>query len=108
MGEQIAQKLLRNAGYLLLELNWTTPMGEIDIIAKDKERIVFVEVRTTSNTRFGYGVQSINKRKQEQVRKLALLYLKANKIEDSSVRFDVVSVLLNSCHPDIKHLVAAF
>lgn len=93
-GEQAATELLVNKGFKILDRNWSTRLGELDIIALDHPYIVFVEVRTTSSTQFGYGFQSVNVRKQQKVRRLALQYIQSKYWDHLPIRFDVISVFM--------------
>lgn len=110
IGEQLAAQHLKEKGYTILEMNWHHPLGELDLIAKKGDCLVIVEVRTTRSRNFGYGFQSINRQKQQQVRKLALLYLQNGHFPDISFRIDVISVLLASTDEPIQidHLKGAF
>lgn len=63
IGEQIAVDYLQEKGWHILHRNWSTRLGELDIIAREGKTVVFVEVRTTTSIRFGYGFQSVDVRK---------------------------------------------
>lgn len=110
IGEEAATRHLEDQGYQILGRNWSTRLGELDIIATDQEAIIFVEVRTTSSNQFGYGFQSIDFRKQHKVRRLALQYLQNQQLHSKPLRFDVVSVLLNGQREiqELQHIPAAF
>ena len=110
IGEEWARRLLESKGWEILDTNWRTRWGELDIVALRDGQLIVVEVRTTRGTRFGYGYESVNSRKRHQVRRLALRYLQENGLYHLPVRFDVISVLLG---PDdrpksIRHLEGAF
>ena len=92
LAEEKAQEFLRSNGYKILRRNYKTKLGEIDIIAKDKDTLCFVEVKCRSSERFGTGFEALNSRKQNQISKAALIYLKENKLLDRKARFDVVSL----------------
>ncbi|MFC4076409.1 YraN family protein [Salinithrix halophila] len=94
LGEAAARRYLEEKGWLIRETNWRTRLGELDIIADQKGSIVIVEVRTTRGTRFGYGFQSVDGKKQQKVRRLALQYVKSHRLENRPLRIDVISVLL--------------
>ncbi|WP_044642611.1 YraN family protein [Risungbinella massiliensis] len=111
IGEEAATRHLEDQGYQILNRNWSTRLGELDIIATDQKAIIFVEVRTTSSKQFGYGYQSVDFRKQHKVRRLALQYLQNQQMIGSKpLRFDVVSVLLNGQREiqELQHIPAAF
>jgi putative endonuclease len=94
IGEKIAQDFLIDNNYKILMLNYRfSRMGEIDIIAREKEYICFIEVKTRRNTLFGMPSEAVDKRKQARMIKLAYIYLKAHNIKDGNVRFDIVEIL---------------
>lgn len=108
-GEDIAAKFLVENGFEILERNYHYGHGEIDIVAKDNGVLVFVEVKTRKNLEFGEPEYAITKRKIQQVKKMAELYLFDKKIEEVDCRFDVVSVLMeNPSNPQITHYKNAF
>lgn len=102
-GEELAIKYLLNKGYRIVERNFRTPFGEIDIIAKDKEHIVVVEVKTRHSTTFGEPQLAVNSRKQEKLKKLALYYLSKLK-KEHPLRFDVIVIK----DREIEHIENAF
>lgn len=104
VGESAACSALVKAGLTILERNFRRPTGEIDIIAKDKKMIVFVEVKTRSSLKFGRPSEAVGKAKQLHILRTAMLYLSEKGLEDAPIRFDIVEVLPDS----IRHLRAAF
>ena len=108
-GEEEAVSYLRKNGYKIIERNYRTKLGEIDIIADCKGCICFVEVRAKNNPAFGSPEETILKNKQLQISKAALAYIKKFKLEDKSCRFDVVSIQnVYSSAPEIKLIKNAF
>src|SRR4051812_10179 len=96
-GEQLAERYLREHGCHVLERNWRCRSGEIDLIAMDGEVVVFIEVRTRRMTgRFGTPQESVNHRKQKQVRDTSQVYLHMNNKHDCKVRFDLISVKMDA------------
>lgn len=93
--ETVAVDFLEKHGYRILQKNFRTKLGEIDIIAKDKNTICFVEVKSRANTSRGLPEEAINNFKRRKVSRAALAFLKQNKLMDSDARFDVVSIDLN-------------
>ena len=91
-GESLAARHLKRSGYRIIEKNFRTKQGEIDIIAKDKDTIVFVEVKSRKNDRFGNPKWAITPRKQRKISMVALEYLKATQQINVKARFDVVSI----------------
>jgi putative endonuclease len=108
-GEDYACDFLVEKGYTIVERNYRYGHGEIDVVAMDKEVLVFVEVKARKNLEFGDPVYGVTKSKQKQIRKIAEGYLIENNIKDVDCRFDVVAVLLRGNEaPLINHLVNAF
>lgn len=91
-GEEKAVLFLQSKGYAILERNYKTKFGEIDIIAQETDTIVFVEVKARNTCSFGTPEEQISWNKQQRIMKIALTYLKKNHLENRPVRFDVVSI----------------
>lgn len=104
LGEKKAVKFLKGLGYKILEKNYKRATGEIDLIAKDGEYIVFVEVKTRSTNAFGMPSEAVDKRKQEKYFKTANVFLLEKGLMDAPCRFDVVEILDGK----INHINNAF
>lgn len=91
-GEDTAEKHLKKHGYKIIEKNYKSHSGEIDIIALDKGTIVFVEVKTRRNDEFGPPELSVNSTKRRKIIKSALNFLSARRIKDTPCRFDIVAI----------------
>lgn len=100
-GEEAAASFLKNNGYRILYRNYRCKLGEIDIIAKDKDTLCFIEVKTRYSIRYGLPEEAISRFKQGQIAKTALLFLKQNNLLEAKARFDVVSLVYLSA-ADIK------
>ena len=108
-GEALAGTLLEQKGYIILERNYKTKMGEIDIIARHGDTLVFVEVKARTNSSFGNPKYAVNRKKQKKISMTALYYLKATNQSNAKARFDVVSILLESAaNPKIEIVRNAF
>jgi putative endonuclease len=110
-GEHIACGYLQEAGLTILARNWRRAGGELDIVAAEGETLVFIEVRTRSSRSYGRAEESVDWRKQRQVRKVAALFLAAEQVRYRQFRFDVVVVELAGPAGrvlDIRHLRNAF
>lgn len=92
-GEEIAVRHLLAKGYEILERNFRTRYGEIDIVARVNGIMVFVEVRSRTSLVRGTGLESVDVHKQQQVRQMGNWYLQLHRLYDVPVRFDVISVL---------------
>lgn len=95
---------LKKRKYVILERNYRTPFGEIDIIARDKGYLVFIEVKYRSNKKYGEPEDAIDFRKKIHIVKSALFYLKKNEKIDSPFRFDVLALSPSL----VKHYKNAF
>ena len=91
--EEKAAKYLESLGYQILERNYRCRTGEIDLIARDKGYLVFVEVKFRQDGRAGYGYEAVNWRKQQRIIRAARWYLMEKRMNEYHCRFDVVSFL---------------
>jgi putative endonuclease len=107
-GEEIAVRHLRKNGYKIIETNYRTRLGEIDIIAQDQDTIVFAEVKTRRSVQFGNPKQAVTIRKQKKISMVALYYLKATGQSAARARFDVVGVISNRDKPQVEIIKNAF
>ena len=107
-GEERAEKFLRSVGYKVIERNFKTPFGEIDLIAYKKKVLVFIEVRARTSYNFGRPEESICQEKKKKISRVASLYLKAKKLNGVDCRFDVVVLLLRKNSYTIKLIENAF
>ena len=104
LGESLAYNYLKKHGYKILEKNYTNKIGEIDLIAKKGDYIVFVEVKNRASAKFGLPREAVTLYKQNKIRNVALGYLKETNNLESNVRFDVVDILGG----EITHIENAF
>lgn len=92
LGENIACVFLSHEGYRIIEKNFRTRFGEIDIIAENNKTICFIEVKARSGTGYGLPEEFVDERKQEKLVKTALGYITSRNINSADMRFDIVSV----------------
>jgi len=95
IGEKLAVDFLLQNNYTILEKNFRTKSGEIDIIAQKNNKISFVEVKTRIGLKKGYPYEAVDKRKVLHVKNCAQFYLLKNPHKDSKLSVDVVSIVLN-------------
>ena len=107
-GEDLACAELERRGYAILERRYRTRVGEIDIIARDKETIVFVEVKARVSDDFGGGAAAITGWKQRRVAQMAVDYLSRHRLHDRPCRFDVVTVDFDAGAPRVTVYANAF
>ena len=95
IGEDIAVKwLVKNKNYNILDRNYSTGYGEIDIIAEDGKALVFIEVKLRNDMGYGYPVDAVNENKQRRICKAALRYVQEKyNTADINIRFDVVELI---------------
>lgn len=112
LGEALALRYLEEKGYRVLERNYRTRHGEIDLVVRRGGTLVFVEVKSRRGTGFGGPLEAVTPRKQEQVRIMAEQYLAEKGIEFAEgfgeIRFDAVGVLLKRGAPEVRHVEDAF
>jgi putative endonuclease len=102
--EKAAVALLRSKGYRILATNYRCRQGELDIVARDGQELVFVEVRSRASGRYGDALAAIGPTKQRQVARVAQVYLSREQPHFEVARFDVVAVTGD----EIEHIVDAF
>lgn len=107
-GEKQASKYLRKSGYQILEQNYSCKLGEIDLIVYQKDKLIFVEVKTRRSINYGPPQAAVDYRKQDKIRKVALYYLSINRGLDMEFRFDVISIMLKKGQVEIEHFKNAF
>jgi putative endonuclease len=106
LGEDLATKYLITKGAYIIETKYKIKSGEIDIIARLNDEILFVEVKARSSIKFGYPSEAVNYKKQLKIISVAKYYILKNKLEHIKVRFDVIEVYLKN--NKINHIENAF
>jgi putative endonuclease len=108
-GEMAACGFLKKHGYEILEKNYKCKLGEIDVIARRKERLAFIEIKTRTSAQFGTPQEAVDLQKQEKIFKIAQWYLKEKKLLKIPVAFDVVAILwAKEQAPEIRLIADAF
>jgi len=107
-GEEAAARHLRKLGAKILDRNLRSPFGEIDIVARLKKQLLFVEVKTRTSRVFGSPAEAVGPRKQQQIIRTAQWYLQQGKGDGLQPRFDVVSILMQDGIFEIEHFPSAF
>ena len=108
-GEAAAARYLERFGYEILEMNWQSPAGEVDIVARDCDALVFVEVKTRTNIAKGFPIEVFDEEKRARYEKIAMWYLRDYDFVDIPVRFDIVSLMaVAEDRALIRHYVNAF
>lgn len=95
LGEKLACKYLRERGYEIIDQNYRTRGGEIDIVAKERDMLVFVEVKTRTNRLFGFPEEAIDIRKQHKLALTAENYLAVHCLSEANYRIDSVGIELD-------------
>lgn len=107
-GESLAAVFLRNQGYRIIERNYRTALGEIDIVARDGDTLVFVEVKARRSRRYGPAKGALTAAKRRVISKVAQLYLKTTRQSSVRARFDVVAIDAAARGPEIELIKNAF
>jgi len=107
-GQEAAEKFLQSNGYEVLARNYRLKTGEIDLIVKGGEYIVFVEVKFRKGLGYGYPREAVGYAKQKRIMNTALHYLARHKLTNADIRFDVVEVLEQQGQLYISHIENAF
>jgi putative endonuclease len=108
IGEDLAVKFLSRKGYKILKRNYRYGHGEIDIIAMDKDVLIFVEVRMKFSDKFGSPEDSVTIKKREQLKKIASAFIQMNEVNFSECRFDVIGITFKDGKFNINHIENAF
>ena len=103
-GESIAANFLEQNSYKIIDRNFRCKQGEIDIVAKNKEYIIFIEVKTRSYIFFGSSGEAVDKRKKKNIYYAAKYFLHINKLEECFVRFDIIEVFIKKNCFKINHI----
>jgi len=107
-GERLAADYLISLGYEILERNWRCSVGEIDLIARDKDRWVFVEVKTRNGAGFGSPFEAITEEKLNRLRRLVGEWCRLRQVAGVKVRIDAISVLVEHGRVKLEHLKQVF
>ena len=95
---------LRSKGYRIVATNYSCALGELDVIARDGEELVFVEVRSRSSSEHGSALDAVGDKKQKQVLRVAKAYLASERPSFETCRFDVIGITAG----ELEHIVDAF
>ena len=107
LGENIAEHYLKQKGYIILDKNFQCRQGEIDIIAKDKEEIVFIEVKTRTSNKYGTPSEAVNVIKQKHMLQSIKYYLYIRNLSEEFVRIDIIEVYIKDNIYKVNHIKQA-
>jgi putative endonuclease len=107
-GENLAAQFLEKKGYSILERNYRFDRGEIDLVAKEGQELVFVEVKSRRSHAYGAPEESVTPAKEAQLKKVAEGYLYEHNIENQSCRFDIVTITYHRGSPVLRLIHNAF
>lgn len=108
-GEEIAVTHLEEKGWLILDRNYSFMKNELDIVASTDREIVFIEVKTRSNTNFGEPEDAVTEEKQKSLFKVADAWLHERRLDGAPIRFDVISIIKpGEKDQKLRHIEAAF
>lgn len=104
IGEKIAQGYLKDDDYEIIDTNFYTKVGEIDIICKKNNTIVFVEVKTKTGFEYGTPAMAVDKNKKAHIKQTAKVYIHLNKLYNYEIEFDVIEVIIMNGKCKVNHL----
>ncbi|MEG1286574.1 MAG: YraN family protein [Clostridium sp.] len=109
-GEDLSFEFLKRNGYSILSRNFRNRFGEVDIICKKDEVIIFVEIKSRYSSNYGYPIEAITYSKQKQIIKLCKFYIYINNLNNYNFRFDIIEVFLNKDNNlySLNHIPDAF
>jgi putative endonuclease len=107
-GEELALQEIRRLGYKKIIRNYRCPLGEVDLIARHEDTLVFIEIKTKRGASVGYAKEAVDARKRRQLSKVALAYMKANGCIGDKARFDVVAISMEGGSPRMEVIQNAF
>lgn len=108
LGEELARNKLEGLGYKCIARNYRCSLGEVDMIARDGDCLVFLEIKTRRGKSLGYAKEAITERKKRQLSKVALAYMKSANCDGARARFDVVAINLRGDEVQIEVIKNAF
>ena len=107
-GEQAAARYLESRGLRIIDRGWRARTGEIDLVARDGDEVVFVEVKTRMPGEYGAPEEAVTAAKRRSLRATACLYLDAHGLSDAAYRIDVVAVTIETGNrARIRHILSA-
>jgi putative endonuclease len=106
-GEDVAARHLKDKGLRIVERNWRAKSGELDLIARDDDLLIFVEVKSSRQETEFLPEQRVNYKKQHKIKRLAAAYCKANRL-DMPIRYDVIAVVGEGKNVQVRHIEDAF
>jgi len=107
LGENMAVNYLKSKGYKIIDRNYRTSIGEIDIIAIKDNILAFIEVKSRTNLNYGYPYEAVNWKKQEKIIKSSYIYMKHKNLYEYQIRYDIIEVYLQK-EPKINYIENAF
>lgn len=106
-GEELALKYLLNKNYKILEKNYRSKIGELDLIALYKDILVIIEVKTRTSLNYGYPYEAVNRKKMNKIIQMSQVYMKEKGLRDIQLRYDIIEVYLTN-DLKINHIENAF
>ena len=104
IGEELACQYLEDNGYKIVERNFEAKQGEIDIIALDKQEIVFIEVKTRTSKKYGEAAEAVNQTKQKHLIKTIKYYLYIRNLENEFIRIDIIEIYISKNKYKVNHI----
>lgn len=108
IGEEKAANFLQKNGYTILERNFVSKLGEIDIIAREDNEYIFIEVKTRSSKKYGIPVEAVNRDKIKHIINVSKFYILQNNLQNKFIRYDIIEVYINKNDYLINHIKNVF
>lgn len=105
-GEKIAAEYLKKKGYVIIDKNFKTNVGELDIVALDNDCLVFVEVKTRMSDKYGAPSEAVTAAKQKKISQVAAQFINKYRYFDLNIRFDIIEIRMDL--KEINHIENAF
>ena len=107
-GQKLAERYLSDEGFCIIERNFRCRSGEIDLVARDGDYIVFIEVKYRRSLVHGYPREAVGYHKQRHIRRVAQYYIMIKNLNNQDFRFDVLEIIDNAENPEISLIKNAF
>lgn len=104
LGEKVVKQYLEKKNYKIIQTNFLCKQGEIDIIAKEGEEYVFIEVKTRGNDKFGFPRDAVDEKKEKHIKSASKYYIYINYLQNKPIRFDVIEVKFKADKYLINHI----
>ena len=107
-GQKLAERYISDEGFHIIERNFRCRSGEIDLVARDGDYIVFIEVKYRRSLEYGYPCEAVGYHKQRHIKRVAQYYIMIKNLNNQDFRFDILEIIDNAENPEINLIKNAF